>query len=421
VTRFTQATKRRVLIVLLSIIIILAGLISSCASFDYKADQARILIKTHKEDQVLQKYKEKAWKNSDNQLVYLLDYGTTAHIAGQYKESNRALLLADELSEVKDYHSLSRITGSLVFNEGMVQYKGDDYEKVLLNAVLALNFLMLGEHESALVETRKLNQKLYNYKFEAKRNYEQNPFAYYLAAMIWESDHKYDDAYIDYKKTYELLPEYIPLKEDLIRLSILAQRPDELRKWQKQFPNIKPKVQWKDKLYGELVLIYQQGWGPRKRPDPQSPRIPKLYPIYSYTKQAKLIVDGAGQINSQLLYSVETTAIKTLKDQYASLVAKRAAGIATKAVIFDQVRQKNEALGLLSWVGMNLTDRADTRQWSTLPKTFQIARIWLRSGTYKVRVQGLTGNGKNSGEDMAPRKVTIRPGKKTFITWRSVK
>ncbi|MCB0385830.1 MAG: hypothetical protein KDD43_10595, partial [Bdellovibrionales bacterium] len=87
----------------------------------------------------------------------------------------------------------------------------------------------------------------------------------------------------------------------------------------------------------------------------------------------------------------------------------------------DQLRQKNETLGQLAWIGMNLADRADTRQWSTLPETFQIARMYLPAGTYKVRVEGLTDNGKKSGEEMAPVEIKVKPGKKTFMTWRSVR
>lgn len=394
---------------------------SSCATFDFKADQTRVLIRENKVDQALQELKDKAWKPSDDQLVYLFDYGMAAHIAHNYEESNRSLILADQVSEVKDYHSVSRITGSLLLNEGMVQYKGDDYEKVLINAVLAINFLMMNKHDDALVETRKLNQKLYNYRYEAKKNYEQNPFAHYLAAMIWESDRKWDDAYIDYKKTYELTPHFPYLQEDLVRLATKSGRSDDLKKWKKEFPNIKIKKEWSDKTAGEIILIYEQGWGPRKRPDPGSPRLPKLYPIGSNTTQARLSVGGVGVEMSQRIYSVEETAMKTLGDQYAALVAKRMAGIATKAVVADQLRQKNSALGDLAWIGMNLVDRADTRQWSTLPETFQIARIWVKAGKYQVKVEGVTALGANSGEELAPYEVVVESTQKVFITWRSVK
>ena len=405
----------------LLIAVVLGSWVAACATFDFQANQSRKYIRENNPDQVLSQLKERAWKESDDQLVYLFDYGMAAQIAGKYEESNRALLLADQLSEVKDYHSLSRISGSLLLNEGMVQYKGEDYEKVILNAILALNFLMLNDHDAALVETRKLNQKLYKYKFEAKKDYEQNPFAYYLAAMIWESDRKWDDAYIDYKKTYELNPDFAYLKEDLIRLAQLSNREDELKKWRKSFPDIKVKSEWKDKAYGEIVFIFQQGWSPQKRPDPASPRMPRLFPLHSLTQQALISLEGGPEEKTRTIYSLEATALKTLGDQYAALAAKRVAGIAAKAVMADQIRQKNSALGDLAWIGMNLMDRADTRQWSTLPETFQVARLWVKAGNYKVKLAGLTSSGVNSGEAHAPIEVIVKPGQKSFLTWRSVR
>src|SRR5690606_6112935 len=104
------------------------------------------------------------------------------------------------------------------------------------------------------------------------------------------------------------------------------------------------------------------------------PRIPKLYPVTSLTNAAKLIVEGVGEETTQEITSVQDIAMRTLNDEYNALVAKRAAGIAAKAVVSEQIRQKNELLGQLAWIGMNLADRADLRQWVTLPQSFQVAR-----------------------------------------------
>ena len=170
--------------------------------------------------------KTKAYTDGDDQGVYLLEYGTAQQLAKNYEESNRALLKAEELTDVKDYFSLSREAGSILLNEGLVQYKGEDYEKVLINAMLAINYLALNNREDALVETRKVNDKLYKYKFEAKRDYEQNPYAFYLSAMIWEANRHWDDAYIDYKHTYDLDPSIPYLRADLMRLAKLSRRND---------------------------------------------------------------------------------------------------------------------------------------------------------------------------------------------------
>src|SRR5207244_2780981 len=161
-----------------------------------------------------------------------------------------------------------------------------------------------------------------------------------------------------------------------------AQRPEELAKWKKQFGNVKPADL---KEQGEVVLIFQQGWGPTKRPHPGFPRIPKLYPSYSGTTLARLEVENEPTETSQMISNITEVAIKTLDDQYAGLEAKRVGGIVAKEVVADQIRQKNELLGAVAWVGMHVADQADLRQWTTLPASFQIAKIRLRPGTYKVR------------------------------------
>lgn len=371
-------------------------------------------------EQAVQELEPLAFEESKDQLAYMLDYATVLQKAGRYKESARVFDKAERVADIQDYHSLSKVTSSLLLSEEMIQYKGDDYEKVLINAVNAVNFLEMGDLEGALVEVRKLNNKLYRYKYEAKRDYEQNPFAFYLSALIWEADRKWDDAYIAFKNAYDVLPSYEPLKADLIRSALRAQRADEAQRWRKKFPEVKIDPSWSDRQMGEIVLVYMQGWGPRKYPRPDAPRFPHLVPVRSETQSAKLIVDGAVEAVTNRIFDVQGIAIKTLEDAYARLVASRVAGVATKAVVANQVGQKDRALGNLVWIALNVADRADLRQWSTLPETFQIARIPVKAGRYKVRAIGLSASGAPTGEEMPEREVEVKPGRKVFVSWRSV-
>ncbi|MDN8836899.1 hypothetical protein Q0M54_13990, partial [Staphylococcus aureus] len=82
----------------------------------------------------------------------------------------------------------------------------------------------------------------------------------------------------------------------------------------------------------------------------------------------------------------------------------------TKAVLADQVRQKDNALGAVAWIVLNATDRADVRQWSTLPETFQISRLSVKPGIYKVKVQGLDNFGSPTGEEMPEKDIEVKPG-----------
>lgn len=401
---------------------ILAGsallILTGCASYQTKVEDFRSNLRSGHPTEAAGKVKEKAEKPGDDQVVYLLEYATAQQLAGNFAESSKAFLKAEDLTDIKDYHSISRITGSMLLSEGMIQYKGDNFEKVLINAMLAINYLMQHKDEDAMVETRKLNDKLYKFRYEGKKNYEQNPFAFYLSALIEEGQKDWDTAYIDFKKTYDLNPRLEYLKEDLIRSGINARRPEEVEEWRRKFPGVKPANL---KELGEVILIYQQGWGPQKRPHPNFPRIPKLYPLASQTAQVRLEVDGGATENSQTVMSVTDVAIKTLDEDYAAVVAGRVAGIATKAVVADQIRQKNELLGAIAWIGMNVADQADLRQWTSLPASFQIAKLRLKPGTYRVRAVGLNGGGASTGETSDWWDVKVEPRKKVFLNWRSLR
>ena len=389
-----------------------------CSLYQFKMYEARKKLKAGQVESSLTILKKHVEESSDDKLVYLMDYGTALQIAGRYKESNEAFLLAHDIAEIQDYHSVSKITASLLFSESMVQYKGDHFEKVFINAMLALNFLMLGNHEAALVETRRLNEKLYKLKVEGGKSYEENEFAYYLAGMIWESDRKYDDAYIDYKKAYQINPNMPFIKQDLLRTSYFARRMQAHKKHLKEFNMKFDPRDYKNK--SELVMIYQQGWGPVKKPSPRAPRFPALFPVSSQTMAAKIVVDEK-KYETQKVFDVTSEAINTLKEQYAALIAKRVAAEATKIAVSKTLEKEKEALGQLAYAVMKMADTADLRQWSTLPNSFQLQRIWLKPGSYDVSVNGVTRNSQPSGETHQFKDVQMRRNKKTFLTWRSLK
>jgi hypothetical protein len=403
---------------LLLIGLVLLPALTACATYQSQVREFRDVVLRGQPEEAAAKLKERAFKEGDDQVVYLLEYATAEQMAGHYDESNKAFLKAEDLTDVKDYHSISRIAGSLALNQGMIQYKGEDHEKVLINAMLAINFLMQGKLEEAQVETRKLNDKLYKYRFEGKKNYQQNPFAFYLSALIWEANRDWDNAYIDFKKAYELNPAMPYLKEDLIRAAIQARRDEDLVKWRKEFPGVKP-VPLRD--VGEVVVIYQQGWGPRKGPYPGFPRIPKLYPTFAETVRARVEVEGGSAESTQTAVDVTDVSIKTLDEQYSEMIAMRVAGIAGKAVLADQIRQKNQLLGDLAWIGLNLADQADLRQWSSLPSSFQVAKLRLKEGTYKIRVVGLNASGQPTGEESPWIETKVRSRRKWFFNWRSLR
>lgn len=404
--------------------LLFGGIFIGCATYQGNVYEARNLVEQGQYSEAVTKLEPLALKEGGDQLVYLLDYAVALQLSGDLKQSTAIFLKADRLVDTLDYHSVSRITGSLLGSEEMVQYKGDTFEKIFINAYLAMNFLSEGNLDEALVEARRMNEKYIKYRQDNEIKFKQNVFGKYLSAMAWEADKKYDDCYIAYKEAYQLDSNIPFIAEDLIRASKLARRDDEYKKWKSEFPSVKEMPEWYSKDHGELIVIHQQGWGPRKTYNSRDYRFPILTPYRVNTQSSILkIIKGETTVSyqSQTLYDVEHAAILTLQDDYSYIVAKRMAGVVAKEVAADQIRQKNELLGNLIWIAMHVSDRADLRQWSSLPQKVEVIRTYLPKGNYSLALHGLSDSGVETQEFKEFQDIKVMPGKKKFIIWRTLK
>lgn len=328
-----------------------------------------------------------AFTPGQDQLAYLLEYALIKQLEGDFVRSNEAFQLADRISEVKDYVSISDQAASIVFSESMVAYQGDDYEKMLINIFSALNYASLNNYESALVEIRRLNEKLEAYRDKTGRAYIENPMAYYLGAIMWEKQKKYDDACIDYTKAYDLLPNLSYLKEDLLYCSYKARRWEDLNRWKKEFQvdNYgKAQASIRDKK-SEILVVVHQGWGPVKRPNPAWPRVPILVPRSNRIRGIQIRIEK-DSYRSQVAANIQHLSMDSLQKQYAGLMAKRIAARIAKEQIARRLDREDEGLGLLARVIMDVSDQADLRQWASLPETLQIIRIPVDKGQHQLEV-----------------------------------
>ena len=193
----------------------------------------------------------------------------------------------------------------MLLNEEMVQYKGDIYEILLINTMLAINFVAMNDFEGARVETRKSTNKINWLLNSGKKSFSLNPFVLYLNGLIWEKNNDWDDAYIDYKKLFKARPDLTFLVNDIIRVANKSGRKSEARRLGKQYG-----VSSKLDSQAEVILIFQQGWGPRKVSHYQDSLTPMLVPSTSKSKEGLLSVSGVGDTPTQVIYNVERDAIK---------------------------------------------------------------------------------------------------------------
>lgn len=404
------------------LVLLTSFVIFGCATYQGKVRVARNLMQEGRHGEALTHLKALADRPGNDQLIHILDYATALQVAGEYEESNKYFIMADRLADIQDYTSLSLETGAFLTGEEMVQYKGDDFEVVLINAMSAINFLNLGNLEGAMVEVRRLNEKLRRFRLEAKRPMAENPLALYLSAMIFEANKSWDDAAIAYENVYQLAPGYSPLRQDLIRANKKARRLEAVKKWKDAFPEVVEDPIWNDPKVGEVVVIYQNGWGPRKDFRRDTMRYPAMYPVPSYRSSISLQLEptveaqgprasasGMGFRSSEVLFDVDRAAISSLESRYTALVARRIGGAVAKEVVAHRIRQENQLLGDLALLAMYASDRADLRQWSTLPKSFKIYRAWVRAGEYQLKIDG----------EIKRTQLVVAPGGKSFVSHRT--
>lgn len=369
---------------------------------------------------------KKQGEKSEDALLYLLDIGLSYHSAREYSKSSELFLRADKVAEIKDYTSLSDEGASFLTSDNVKDYKGEDFEKVLISTFLAINFAAEGKLESALVECRRVNRKLLRMKQEGGRNYHQSAFARYLSATLYEASREYNDARIDYEEVARLRPDFPGIGADLWRMAFALRMNDYQQRYQKRF-GLEEKA-WQKEVkkivdrsqMSELVVIYENGISPRKKPNPHFRTLPKFYPRSNPVEYAQIRVDELERGRTFVLDNIEEMAIRNLDEKYGSLVAKKVGGVIAKEVAAHSIARAtdNPFLGLMAKLFFYLSDQADVRSWNLLPRDLQIYRVQLPPGEHVLEVIPVGRTASESFSAKEPLQVNLSPGEVKFISFR---
>ena len=405
--------------------------LSGCASSRMLDQESDRLFREQQYEQAadhLKKGLEAQGEGSRDELLYLMDWGLSLHSAGKYEESTKVLLKADAMAEIKDYTSLVNEGATLLTSENLKPYAGEDFEKVLINTYLSMNFALQGDWEGALVEARRVNTKLRMMVTEGKRNYKQNAFARYLSASIYESEGNWNDAYVDYREVYKIEPHIPGLGVDLWRAAKLAGMSEDLEKWDREYglsaeDHEKALIFKNNREWGEIIVLYENGISPVKRPRPNFASLPEFFPRSNPVSFANVVARPLGGVTlaryeakTTVLHDIEKTAIENLDEKYAGMIAKKMAGMVAKEAMAHQLSKKTSpVVGELFRLIAYASDQADCRSWNLLPRDLQVARIPVPGGLYTVRLAPQGGPGDWGVHE---KTVEVRAGKKVFVNFR---
>lgn len=400
--------------------------LASCASYSSKTKQGLEAFERRDYPAAEAIYKEGAEKEGINQLIYLFDRGTILHTAGKYEESNKDFIEADKLAEIKDYKAIATEIATIVTNDNITHYKGEEFENVLISAYLAVNFAMVGKDDEALISCKRVNRKLELLRTEGKRDYALNGFAQYLSAVLLERDHNWNNAYVAYKKAYEISPGFSMLPRDLVKGALSLDWSSDLHKWKKTIPSVNDdfvKASSKElKEMGGVVFIFQNGLAPEKVVSPVWAELPDYRVRYNKHNAANLLINGEVKAKTEMLFDVEKAAQENLKQKYATYIAKRVAGVVAREVIGNEInrRTNNSGLGTVVKLAMMVASQPDLRSWLTLPANFQVARVPLRPGKYKVGTKlEASGGMEDTIHDLGEIEIK-KPGDIVLLNYRSL-
>jgi len=415
----------------------------------------------------LRQSKNQGFKEQDR-VVYWMNEGMILHLMGQYKQSADVLEQAERRSKELYTKRISKQIKAAFTSNAATDYEGEDYEKVLINVVKALDYLGLGNLEGAMVEARKINEKLllYNTKYEHKNVYNQDAFAHWLMGLLFEMERSYDDARIAYVKAMEVYqnefaanygfqpPPY--LGEDIVRAAILSNANDIAEEYKGKYGQKLGETAELLKTQGEIVLIHLNGEGPTKSDfvvncvfisptnwgcdaEPGGAfmkkttitissgtevkvAFPELHIFEPQNPQIDVMIGGregrtypAEPINAIAAKTMADKMHRIFRDAIIRVITKvasaKAAGAAGKKV-------GGGALGFLAEKSASATmqafEEADKRAWTTLPARIDVARVMVPPGTHTVQI-----NKPRGGPATIPG-VKVEAGKRVVITYRTL-
>lgn len=382
-----------------------------------------------------------------NRLLYLFEKGKMAHLLKQYDSSNLYFNEADLF--IEDARTTAGdIAVSTLLNPMMETYKGEDFEKFMVHYYKSLNYLGLGKTEDAMVEARRISIRNYAQQDKANGNtnrYSDDALALILQGIIYEQSGDMNNAFISYRNAADVflknkgewygvsLPDQ--LKQDVLRTAAANGFTEDLQHYSSLLnTTLQPSAKAPG---GELVLFWENGLAPVKQEQSfffaltkdglgnfnftdasGSVNVPFLYDnnlnqdnikladlrslrvaFPKYLEQPLVYTQGTVSVNNiqytfEQAENINDLAFATLKERFLKDMSKALSRIAIKKIAEAAARPKSddknkdqkEALASAIQLFSLMSEKADTRNWQTLPHTILYTRIPLQAGTNKITV-----------------------------------
>ena len=425
----------------LFVVLFAASLLSGCMTWHQKYMAVHTQIQSgdiEKADKMLEG--DTKIQKGKNRILYLLDRGVLNHMLGNHAQSIDYFKEADNL--IEDYRkSLGNEALALLTNPMAKPYLPEDFEVVMINFYQSMNYIALGNWDEALVECRRANLKLndLNDKYKDHKNrYQKDAFIHLLMGLIYDAQKDYNNAFIAYRNAYEIYEKeftenfnvFVPeqLKWDILRTAHKTGFQEEVLFYEDKF-----QLKYDSQIMndGSLVFFWLNGLGPvkaewsltfakqdgevgfinfvndemgmnyaydlntlsateRSRLSDLSithiafPKYTSRPPVY---QSANLMLNDSIGIPLQLTEDINAIAYKVLQDRMFRDLGNSLLRIALKKSIENIARNEDKNIGFLIGLVNTATEKADTRNWQTLPYSISYCRVKLPPGEHLLKLQ----------------------------------
>ncbi len=375
-------------------------------------------------------------RRSKDADVLKLDRALVLLHQGKAREAEKLLRETSDRFDHLERKSIGEMAMSMVTDDQAMAYHGEDYEKVLIRAFLALSNLMHDGSDAnayALQVAAKQQEIIQRGQSEdgknPKLNYKQVAVGAYIHAALREATHtNYDDAERSLKLVCDWAPEFHSGPKELRRVkhgrhSSPGNGVLYVFTLVGRGPYKKEEVEPVSSAAMAIASVIVSATAKRSVPLNLAPiKVPRVVVPHNYVQQVGVHLDGkpAGvtetitdigrmakeQSDALLPYVVARAVVRrTLKNGIVYGV-KEAAGI-----------EKNSLPDLalhVAGIAWQATESADTRCWGVLPEKIQVLRVELPAGKHQLALRPLNAHNSPQGP-AATTVVDIANGRNTYV------
>jgi hypothetical protein len=367
---------------------------------------------------VIERDKKSLYRDKDA-ILYYLDAGILNHYTADYRRSTELLQEAERAIEAAFTRSITMEIGTYILNDTTREYAGEDYEDIYINAFNALNYCHESKLEDAMVEIRRMNNKLAflasKYGIIVDRlqkealesegqeippdpsaeqiTFSNSALARYLGMLFYRGSGKPDDARID---------------RDQIRIAF-ANTPSVY-----SYP---PPASLDDELSipagkARFNVVAFSGSAPVKEEEIlriflfsfyTKIALPVMIPRPSVVDRIEVRFDSGKSLNLELLEDMEAVVTETFKERRNLIYLKSVLRAMLKGVastVMDRAGDEvggdtGALLGLLSFgtkIFTEVSEKADLRISRYFPAKAYVGGITLEPGLYSYSIIYYSGN-----------------------------